>query len=77
MPDDIEKLNAIADRYHANLEALGDKKIRVFRAIVYEGDAKTVIAQLGRSLGAGDHKFQQGNLLITVIDNGILKIVGE
>lgn len=77
--DDLDRAQKMAAKYDARIEQLKGKKIRVFRAIVYEGDAELVLAQLSRSMPTGTHeKGQPGRqVTITIIDQGVLKILEE
>lgn len=80
----LDEAQAIATRYDARLAQLRGKNIRVLRAIVYEGPAEAVLAQLAKSMALGAHRhgirtnaktIEYAEITITVIDDGALKII--
>ena len=75
---DLAKAIELAKRYCGALEQLNGKRIRILRAIVYEGDAMSVMRQLAKSLPTGTKEIRPQNggpLTITVIDEGLLQII--
>ena len=59
VPDtDEDKLaiaRALAEQYGEGLDRLRGRRVRIVRAVVYDGDAETVFLQLARSLAPGHH----------------------
>lgn len=72
-----EKAAEMATNYDVKLEKLKGKRIRVMRAVVYEGEATAVFAQLVNSLSPGSRTLGKPDkeITITVIDDGILKVL--
>lgn len=72
---------ALAQRYQTTLEALGDRPVRVVRALTYEGPARAIIDILSKSMAPGVHPYKHRRLYdnqiseytITVIDEGVLR----
>lgn len=77
---DLDDAKALLERYAKLRAQLRGKRISVTRALVYEGDADVVFAQLSRSLAPGEHlKPGRKSLIdIDVIPNlKILIVEGE
>jgi len=68
----------MAERFRVRLLDLKGKRLRVVRAVVYEGDALEVMEQLAKSLPVGP-KVIAGklDLTITVVDEGLLQILED
>jgi hypothetical protein len=79
-PDYIAKAADLLGERAELLRELGTKRVRVVRAIVYEGDAATVLEQLTRSLTEGVHNpgrpARSGGLTITIVQ-GDIEVDGE
>lgn len=56
---DLDAAAEMATRYDASLTRLAGKRIRVLRAVVYEGPAEAVMAQLARSLPVRHPRLRQ------------------
>ncbi len=72
---DLDAAAEMATRYNVSLTRLAGKRIRVLRAVVYEGPAEAVMTQLARSLPVGTRDC--GKYTITVIDNGAVKVLED
>jgi hypothetical protein len=69
--EDDSKLSAFLDfaksilgKRKKTLEELSGKRIRVVRAIVFEGEATAVFCQLQKSLRSGEHRYKVHNPLV-------------
>ena len=77
--DILDRAKEVAARFDVKLEALRGKRIRVLRAVVYEGEAEAVFRQLARSLPPGTRKVKPWDstleLTITVVEGHTIKVI--
>lgn len=69
----FERAKVVAQRYHQKLDELQGKRIRVLRAIEYEGEAEAVFKQLAGSLPPGEKDI--GKVIIRVVEDHHVKVI--
>lgn len=73
--DRIEAAREAARRYHRNLDELRGKRIRVLRAIEYEGEAVAVFRQIASSKPPGEHAVA-GAVIIRIVEAREAEVIG-
>lgn len=74
--NDLEVAEDIAENAQYTRDSLAGKRVRVVRAIVYEGEGAAVLKQLAGSLPVGTKEVRKGTLTITV-SQGEIEIIPD
>lgn len=67
----LVRARALAEQAGATLDQLQHRRVRVLRALVYEGRGDAVLVQLARSLPEGTRELHRREITITVTQDAL------
>lgn len=70
-PDYLTNASHLTAEHKARIASYRGRRVRVLRAIVYEGDGETIMDQLVRSLPVGIREAHGGKITITVVQGEV------